>query len=155
LGRNVLSQLRGVRQKGMLRMSKKKKSRKRKNKMPPALKKYWAKLKSLKLNRKRKKTNPKYHRASTVMPRFKRKTLRSRSGKKVRKPAMARAILLSKLRREGYTIAPKPNPRRRRRKSTSLKKAHSVRLKGRYTATQLKSIKRALARASGRRVVLK
>jgi len=49
---------------------------------------------------KRKKANPPY-KPGTVMPRFRRRTLRSSSGRKVRSKRMAKAILLSELRRAG------------------------------------------------------
>lgn len=100
-------------------MSKKKTSKcrnsSRKGKMPAGLKKYWAKKPAQKRARRRKaKKNPPYH-PRTVMKRFRKGKLRSRSGRKVTSPSQAKAILLNELRASGYDIAPKPNPRRRRK----------------------------------------
>ena len=136
--------------------SKKKRNRRpRKGVMPPALRKYWAKKRAAKAkNRRRKKKNPGYHRASSVMRRFRRKTLRSRSGRKVRSKRMAKAILLSKLRAEGYQIAPKKNKRRHRR-NPPRPKARSLRIPGTVTPKQRRAIGRFLARATGRRIVYK
>ena len=54
--------------------------------------------------------NPPYH-PGTVMKRFRRHTLRSSSGRKVRSKPMAKAILLSELRAQGR-IPPRQNSRR-------------------------------------------
>ena len=138
-------------------MSKKKKSKKKRNRrprkgvMPPALRRYWAKKRAAKQNRRRKRKNPGYHRASTVMPRFRRRKLRSRSGKRVRSKRMAKAILLSKLRAEGYSIAPKKNKRRRKRNPPK-PKLRSVRIHAYLSPKARREVSRALSRASGMRV---
>lgn len=102
---------------GASKMSKKKRKRKSgKGKLNPGLRRWMAKQRAKKSRRRRARRNPPY-KPKTVMKRFRRGTLRSSSGRKVRSEAQARGVLLSELRSMGYHIAPRPNPKRKKKHS--------------------------------------
>lgn len=135
-------------------MSKKKKAKKkrhrpRKGVQPAGLKAYWAKKRAKKNSQRRTKKKNTRRRRPPKPTRNRRRNARPLK--------RAKAILLNELRKAGYAFAPKPN-RRRRRKPNRRKQQNpqrSVRIPGTLTTAQRKAIGRALARATGKRIVYK
>lgn len=125
------------------------KSRKRKG-LPAGLCRYMAAQRKKKRARKAKRNPP-----GTVMKRFRRHTLRSSSGRLVRRKPVARTILLSELRRAGYAVAPKKNPSRKRRgKRSTRKPIRNLSMPGTFNKKQVSALKRLVHRLTGQRVVV-
>lgn len=111
-------------------MSKKKKSRKKRNKMPSGLKKYWAKMKRM-ANKRKSKRNSRRRRKSN--PRVRTRTI-VRTVKKI--------VYRNKRRKKRAAKRNPPRPR-----------VNRIKIPGTLTKAQARAITRGIARATGRRAV--